>query len=75
MRYRKPDSFYNIIINQSDIEPDIDSKNTHIINCSEFNQLFKGDWILMIKEHDKYTLANKFYSKVNKEFQKTILRI
>ena len=75
MRYRKPDSFYNIIINQSDIEPNFNSKNTHIINCSEFNQLFKGDWSLMIKEHDKYTLANKFYSKVNKEFQKTILRI
>ena len=75
MRYRKPNSFYNIILNQSNIKLDINNANTYIIDCNEFNQLFKGDWGLMLKEHDKYTLANKFYSKINREFQKIILRI
>lgn len=74
-RYRKPESFYNIILNQSKERFDIDYSNTHIINCSEFNQLFKGDWGLMLKEHEKYTLADGFYSMASKEFKKIILRL
>lgn len=75
MRYRKSNSFYNIILNQSEEKPDICSNNTHIIDCAQFNQLFKGDWGLMLKEHEKYTLANNFYTMANNEFKKIILRI
>ena len=75
MRYRKPDSYYNIILNQSGENLTIKSSNTKVIDCAEFNPLFKGDWGLMLKEHGKYTLADEFYRKINNELMKIILRV
>ncbi len=74
LRYRKPNSFFNIILNQSNRELDINIKNTYVINCYEYNQLFRGDWSLMIKDHDKYIMADKFYKLVDASFRKIILK-
>lgn len=74
-RYRKQDSFYNIILNQSDNKPEGNIDNTHIINCSEFNRLFAGNWSVMLKEHSKYQLADNFYKMASNEFKKIVLRL
>ena len=66
---------YEQLLNQSEENLAIKSSNTKVIDCAEFNPLFKGDWGLMLKEHGKYTLADEFYRKINNELMKIILRV
>lgn len=73
-RYRN-DGFYNIILNQSENTLSINSNNTFVIDCSKYNELFKGDWGLMLKEHYKYNTADNMYKEIDYNLKKIILRI
>ncbi len=72
--YRSIESFKNIIINQSENNLIINQENTHIINAGIYNQIFRGDWALMIKEHEKYKEVNKLYNLIDENLKKYILK-